>query len=344
MSRLRNLFTLPSRKAQVAPSAHDVVFRENKWSLLRYRGGERRFQTPVLLVPSLINRHYVLDLMSGKSLVEYLVSQGHDVYCVDWGTPGPEDRYLSFDEIVDGYLGRAIRQTARIAGAQQAHVLGYCMGGTLAAIHASVRPTPLASLTTLAAPVSFADGGMLAFWTRSKGYDVNALIEAFGNAPWPLLQFSFHLLRPTLNLAKLVNLVDRAESDEFIDGFLALEHWGNDNVSLPGEFYRRYVEELYRADALLGGTFTLSGEPARLQNVRCPLHVVTFEHDNIVPKAAALPLLELAGSKDKRHLHLDGGHVGSVVSRHAAKNLWPNLTRFWAERDAKTPFRVHALR
>ncbi|MFT3835946.1 MAG: alpha/beta fold hydrolase [Myxococcaceae bacterium] len=342
MSRLRNLFTLPSRRPKVAPSAYDVVFHENKTRLLRYRGQERRYRLPVLLVPSMINRHYVLDLMPGKSLVEYLTAQGHDVFCLDWGTPGPEDRYLTFDELVDGYLGRAIRQTARIAGAPQAHVLGYCMGGTLAAIHASVRPSHVASLTTLAAPVSFADGGLLAFWTRSQGYDVNALVAAFGNAPWPLLQFSFHLLRPTLNLAKLVTLIDRAESDEFIDGFLALEHWGNDNVSLPGAFYKRYVEELYRADALLNGTFTLSGQPARLENVRCPLHVVSFERDSIVPKAAALPLLELAGSADKRHLHLNGGHVGAVVSKHAAKSLWPHLSAFWAERDARG-FRVHSI-
>ena len=118
MSRLRNLFTLPSRRPKVAPSAHDVVFRENKWSLLRYRSEKRRFRTPVLLVPSMINRHYVLDLMPGKSLVEYLVGQGHDVFCIDWGTPGPEDRFLGFDEIVDGYLGRAIRQSARIAETQ----------------------------------------------------------------------------------------------------------------------------------------------------------------------------------------------------------------------------------
>ncbi len=342
MKRLTNLLSLASRKPETAPTPSDVVFRENKWSLLRYRTPARRHATPVLLVPSLINRHYVLDLMPTKSLVEFMVGQGHDVYCIDWGTPGDEDRFLSFDDVVDGYLGRAVRQAALHSGAEKAHLLGYCMGGTLAAIHAAVRPEQIASLTTLAAPVAFSEGGLLAFWTRSKAFDVSLLVNAFGNVPWPLMQFSFHLLRPTLNLAKLVGLIDRAESDEFIDGFLALERWGNDNVSLPGEFYRRYVDELYRGDALIAGRFTLGGRPARLENIRCPLHVVSFEHDNIVPKAAALPLLERADSKDKRHLHLNGGHVGAVVSRSAAKGLWPALSQFWVERDRPSGLRKAA--
>ncbi len=91
----------------------DVACHENKWKLLRYRARPQglAFKTPVLLVPSLINRHYVLDLMPGKSFAEYLVAQGLDVFCIDWGTPGDEDRFLTFDDVVR----RAI-WAARFAG------------------------------------------------------------------------------------------------------------------------------------------------------------------------------------------------------------------------------------
>jgi poly(3-hydroxyalkanoate) synthetase len=67
--------------------------------------------------------------------------------------------------------------------------------------------------------------------------------------------------------------------------------------------------------------------------VTCPLLVVTFEHDSIVPRASALPLLERAGSSDKHELHLSGGHVGAVVSRGAVKKLWPAMSEFWAKRE-----------
>ena len=93
-----------------------------------------------MLVPSLINRHYVLDLMPGKSLAEYLVGAGHDVYVIDWGSPSDEDRFLSFDDICDRYLGRAVRHVARTSERKATHLLGYCLGGTLTSIYAAARP------------------------------------------------------------------------------------------------------------------------------------------------------------------------------------------------------------
>ncbi|MCC6902191.1 MAG: alpha/beta fold hydrolase [Polyangiaceae bacterium] len=333
MISLASLFGRPPPAVGQTPS--DVVFAENKWRLLRYRPRSEgaAHATPVLLVPSLINRHYVLDLLPGKSFVEWFVARGHDVFCIDWGTPGDEDRYLTFDDVCDRYLGRAIERTRKVAGAPKAHVLGYCLGGTLAAIHASVHPERFASLAALAAPIGFHDGGLLSAWTRSKGFDVQAVVTATGNVPWQLMQSAFHLLRPTLTLSKAVHVADKLWDDELMNGFLALETWGSDNVSFPGACYQRYVDELYRKNALLAGTFTLSGKPARLEAITCPTLAVTFQHDNIVPPESAAILLERIGSEDKHRIHLPGGHVGAVVSKKAAQGLWPAIAKFWADRD-----------
>ena len=340
MRGLSTLLTMALRpRPKVGTTPADVVHRENKWRLLRYRarGNGPRHATPVLLVPSLINRHYVLDLLPGKSLAEWLVDKGHDVFAVDWGTPEDEDRFLSFDDIADGYLGRALRVASSYSPRGKAHVLGYCLGGTLAVIHAAARPERVASLAVLAAPVRFDDGGLLSAWTRTASFDVDALVAATGNVPWQLMQSAFHLLRPTLQLSKAVHVLDRAWDDASLDGFLALETWGSDNVSFPGECYRRYLEELYRGDALARGTFTLSGRPARLEAIRCPVLAVTFEHDHIVPWRSTAELVERVSSEDKERVHLAGGHVGAVVSKAASTRLWPVLSSFWASRDADPP-------
>ena len=327
------VFQRPRPPVGTTPS--DVVYRENKLSLLRYRPRAEgvRFRTPVLLVPSLINRHYVLDLLPTKSFAAYLVGAGHDVYVVDWGTPGDEDRYLTFDDVADRYLGRAIRRVAATSERDAAHVLGYCLGGILASIHAAARPEHVASLALLAAPVRFHDDGLLSTWVRSPTFDVAAMVDAFGNVPWQLMQGAFQLLRPTLPLAKAVTMLDRAWNDEFLDGFLALETWGNDNVSFPGACYRRYVEELYRGDALARGELRLSGRPARLDAITCPVLAVTFEHDEIVPWRSAAAVIDLVSSTDKHHMHLPGGHVGAVVSKTASRTLWPALSTFFSDRD-----------
>jgi polyhydroxyalkanoate synthase len=333
---VRNLATLWTRPPpRLAQTPADTVHRENKWRLLRYRArtGGAAYATPIVVVPSLINRYSVLDLQPGRSLVEYLVAQGHDVYLVDWGTPGDEDRHLTFDEVCDRYLGRAVRHAARGSPRGKAHLLGYCMGGTLAAIHAAARPAHVASLATLASPIGFHDEGLLSVWTRTRAFDVDALVRGFGNVPWPLMQAAFHLLRPTGTLAKAVTLVERAWDDEYLDGFLASEAWGADNVSMPGAFYARYIDALYRGDALLQDAFSLSGRPVRLSDIRCPTLAVTCEQDHIVPWRSAAVLLERVGAADTLHLPQRGGHVGAVVSRQASRVLWPSLSRWWAERD-----------
>lgn len=345
---LASLWRRPKPKVGVTPQA--VVFRENKWSLIRYlpKDDGPKFKTPILLVPSLINRHYVLDLMPGKSFAEFLVNAGHDVYVIDWGTPGDEDRFLSFDDVCDRYIGRALRQVARTSERNKAHLLGYCLGGTLTSIFAAVRQEHIASLTAIAAPVRFKDTSLLSSWANSKSFDVQAMIDAYGNVPWPLMQAAFHMLRPTLMLWKGVHLLDKAWDDEYLNGFIALETWGNDNVSFPGECYRRYFEALYKEDALIDDSFYLSGELAKLSNIRCPTLAVTFEHDNIVPHQSASVLLDRISSTDKERIHLIGGHVGAMVSSSAAKSLWPKISAWWAARDrdpvilkpAKKPIRA----
>jgi polyhydroxyalkanoate synthase len=229
-----------------------------------------------------------------------------------------------------------VRRAAKSSSEGRVHLLGYCMGGILGSIYTAAHPEKIASLATLAAPVRFDGSGLLGAWTRSPTYDVRALVSAYGNVPWQLMQSAFHMLRPTMTLAKIVHLLDRAWDDESLDGFLALEMWGNDNVALPGEAYRRYIEELYQQDRLARGELTLSGKPARLDAITCPTLAVTFEHDNIVPWASAKELVDLVSSKDKEWLHLPGGHIGAVVSKSASRRLWPKLAEWWTARDAGT--------
>jgi polyhydroxyalkanoate synthase subunit PhaC len=324
----------------------DVVHAENKWRLLRYRPlpGVAQRRTPVLMVPSLINRHYVLDLLPERSFARWLLGQGHPLHVIDWGTPGDEDRLLGFDDYCDGYLGRALRKVAWAAPDRRAHLLGYCLGGTLAAIHAAARPEHVASLALFAAPISFAQGGLLGEWTRSPTFDVRALVDGFGNVPWPLMQLTFHALKPTLGASKLVGLFSRLGSKEAWRTFLALEAWGNDNVSFPGGCYAEYVERLYQEDAFVRGEMRLSGVRAAPASIRCPLFVVSFAHDHIVPPASAEAIEGITGSRDVRALRLRGGHVGAVVSGRAARDLWEPLSRWWVERDAPLPRRAVVTR
>src|SRR5688572_28688097 len=178
----------------LATTPRSTVLRDGNAALYRFATNERPgplsntvfnkgpgplSDTPVLLVPSLINRWYVLDLREGASLARALVEGGLDVFCLDWGVPEDEDRHLTWDDVV-ARLARAVRAVLRTTGADRISLLGYCMGGTLAGIYTALHPERVASLVDLAGPFDFAHAGMLGTMTDARWFDA-AAVAAAGN-------------------------------------------------------------------------------------------------------------------------------------------------------------------
>ena len=129
---------------QTGMTPKDVVWRKNKARLYRYVNNQGiKHKTPLLMIYALINKPYILDLIPGMSLVEYLVEQGFDVYMLDWGDWEWEDRDLSFCDLIDNYITRAVRKVAQISESSEISLLGYCMGGTITTMYASLYPEPL---------------------------------------------------------------------------------------------------------------------------------------------------------------------------------------------------------
>src|SRR5262249_55049055 len=138
-----------------APTPKDTLYREGTAALYRFRRpGVAPVGIPVLLVPSLINRWYILDLREGASLADALRRAGLDVFCLDWGAAEDGDRALGGDDLM-ARLARAVRAVKRWSGAPRGALVGYCMGGTLAAIQAALHPAEVAALVDLAGPIDF---------------------------------------------------------------------------------------------------------------------------------------------------------------------------------------------
>src|SRR6266404_4116992 len=130
---------LEGAKAETGQTPKEVIWTKNKAKLYHYVSPvEKRFPVPILLVYALINRPYVLDLMPGNSLVEYLVGKGFDVYMLDWGTAGDEDKDLTFENYVLDYIARAVKKVLKTSHADELTLFGFCMGGTMSAMYAAL--------------------------------------------------------------------------------------------------------------------------------------------------------------------------------------------------------------
>ena len=335
-------FVLRGTGVETGRTPREIVWEKGKARLYRYgTGAEKRFAVPVLLVYALILRPYVLDLVPGNSLVEYLVDEGFDVYLLDWGVPGEEDEDLTFEHLVLDYLPDAVQSVLRSSGAEGLTLFGYCQGGTLAAIYASLFPDEtLRNLVLLATPVDFApeDPGPLGLWTlwsRNSGFlfDPDLLAGSFGNVrpdlPGHLAGAATSLFEPLATYA-YANAPNLPHRDERLETFLAVCRWVDDGVPFPGEAFRRWIVDFYQQNRLAKGELELRGRRVDLSNLVCPLLNVAGAKDFICPLSQAEPTMDLVGSDDKDLLVSDAGHVGLMVGPAAKKEVRPRICE-WLE-------------
>src|SRR6266446_7408141 len=178
---------LEGAKVETGQTPRQVIWSKNKAKLYHYAPFvENRFPVPLLLVYALINRPYILDLIPGNSFVEYLLGQGFDVYLLDWGIPGDEDKRLSFDHYVLDYFPRAVKKVLRTSQAKEFTLFGYCMGGTMSAMYAALFPDhPLKNLILLTTPIDFSPEnlGLYSLWGNENYFNPDLVVQAFGNVP-----------------------------------------------------------------------------------------------------------------------------------------------------------------
>lgn len=328
--------SLGARQAPVGQTPKEIVWRKNKSSLYHYvRATPPTHRTPVFLSMPLINRSFVLDLRPGGSFVEYLLGEGFDVFLYDWGTWGPEDHAVKLDDLLTQYLPRAIRRSSHLAR-RDVTLLGYCIGGTLAAVFAALYPdAPVKNLALFTAPIDFSEAGDFGIWTARGAFPVEKVREALPIVPGELIDVGSKMLNPlSTTIGTYVRLWERL-GDPGFDGraWQAMNRWVNEGTPFPGEAYYQWITEFYQENSLVRGTLRIAGRKVNLADIRVPVLNVAASADSIAPRTTTSKILSLVSSADKEEFLLEGGHVGIVVGRTARGNLWPRVADWLAKHD-----------
>lgn len=318
-------------QSQVGQTPGDIIWRHGRTRLIHYHPAtEQQFRIPILIIPSLINRYYILDLMPDRSLIKTLVAAGFNVYLLDWGRPSAEDVDITFDAHISDYMYQAVEKVCQDADVEQVTLLGYCMGGLLTAVYAALYPERVANLVNLAGPIGFDDDGIFSLMTRADWFDADRLVESYGNIPADLLCWVFQMIRPTSNLVRALFFYERMEDQDFVRSFAAMQMWIFDQVAFPGETFRRYIKDLYQENQLVNGRFTIDDRTVQLATITCPLLNISSRQDETAPYESVVILNDLVSSEDNELLELQGPHVGMVAGRDARKYFWPKLVE-WLE-------------
>jgi polyhydroxyalkanoate synthase len=343
---------------------NEVVWTKNKARLYRYRtadgaaGGRR--PVPVLLIYGFVLKPYVLDLVPGNSLVEYLVDEGFDVYLLDYGISGHEDAGLSLEDFVLDYMHGAVQKILETSGAGEISLLGQSQGGTLCTMYASLFPGgPLKNLVLLSAPTEFAprNPGPLGLWTlasRTSGmyFDPAIVPRFFGNLPTGLASQiinSASSLQGTAvsmsarPLGRRLSIYDTAlravrewaERDVSVRSWLAVSKWVDDANPFPGETFRKWVGDFYQRDKLIKGKMKLRGHRMDINNIGCAVLNVSGKWDCTVPPAQTKATTAHASGPDKEYVSVNAGHVGMLVGPAAVGSLWPRLRDWLGSRSGQ---------
>lgn len=322
--RFENIMAIQKKTIQpeVAITPFEVIGKFGRCRLLYFSPEKDCGHSPLFVVPSIINKYYILDLMKGMSFIEYLKSANIPVYLIDWGEPRVQDRFATIEDHVMHWLDWAIKESCRHANCEKIDVFGQCVGGTFSMIYAALKPEQIKSLIALTAPVSFHDSGLLSAWTNQGTINLELISEQWGNVYREFLKESFSMLRPLDRVRKYQNFLKHAWNEKFLDRYLAINQWVDDCIAFPGQTYVKYIQDFYQKNSLYKGELKIGNEIVNLENITCPVLVISSKEDNIVPFESAAVLLEKVSSTKKELKQIKGGHIGIVISSKAKENFW----------------------
>lgn len=328
---------------RIAATPYEIVYSEDRIKLKYYRPkGKPKYKTPLLVVYALINRETMLDLQPGRSVIEILLARGLEVYMVDWGYPKRKDRFLGFDDHINGYMDNVvdfIRERHRLT---KINLMGICMGGTFSVIYSAQHPAKIKNLVTTVTPTYFdTDKGLLHQWM--KRIDPDALVDTYGNLPGDLMNLGFLLLNPArLMIDKYVGFMENMDSKAFVENFVRMERWIFDSPDLPGAVFRKFIRDCYQRNLLIQSKLRVGGRVVDLKKLTMPLLNVYGRYDHLVPPEACERLTQAVGSSDTEDICLRTGHIGIYVSGKCQREFAPKIADWLGQRDLqrKRPARV----
>ncbi|MBA2124656.1 class I poly(R)-hydroxyalkanoic acid synthase [Hyphomicrobium methylovorum] len=293
-----------------------VVFQNELLQLIQYSPTtEKVRERPLLMVPPWINKYYILDLTSAKSLIKYVVDQGFTVFIVSWVNPDERLADKTFEDyILEGIL-EAVRAVREETNVEKINVLGYCVGGTALATGlaylAKRGEDPFESCTLLTTQVDFTLAGDLLLFTDDTQLDsLETLMTERGFLDGSRMANVFNMMRPRdLIWPYVINNYMLGKKPFPFD----LLFWNQDSTRMAAANHRFYLREFYNENRLAKGDMDLGGIKLNLAKITLPIFSVAAREDHIAPAASVFRGVQMFGGPIEFVL-AGSGHIAGVVN------------------------------
>ena len=316
----------------IAATPGGVIFQNELMQLIHYEASTAEvYRTPLLYVPPLVNKFYVLDLQAKSSMIKWLVDQGHDVFVISWVNPGSglADKGID-DYCLEGPVA-ALETIERLTGERAVDVFGFCMGGTLLAITAAYlsatgQADRVNSVSLIGTLLDFTDTGEWAtFYEPGHMNAFERHVQKTGVIGADKLQALFSVVRANdLIWSSVVShyLLDReAPASDLL-------FWFADGSRIPQAFLLQYGKALLRENRLKEpGGVKVRDMPIDLNAIEAPTCIISLKDDHVSGWRATYAGARLFGGETEFMLG-GSGHNAGVINPPAA-----NKHGYWVNRD-----------
>ena len=269
----------------IAATPGEVVFENDLFQLIQYTPTtEKVAAEPLLYVPPLVNRFYMIDLVPRQSLVKWLVDEGRTVFVISWVNPTEKHKDKGVGDYVLEGIVTAVEQVRKRTNAAP-DLFSFCLGGTLVAIAlaylaAQKRGDEVNSATLIGSLVDFADmRDWSAFVHEGHLAALEDHLEGQGYIDSLELQRLFAAMRANdLIWSSVVNhyLLDKAAPPS------DLLYWFEDGARIPAAFLKSYNRDLLLNNALREPAgFEVGGVPIDLAAIATPMLVIALKDDHV---------------------------------------------------------------
>ena len=326
-----NKFVEPYRDS-INRTPSEVIPTDGKFYLLHYQSSNLKHKTPLLIVGSLINRHYILDLLPKISIVRQFQEQGFDVYATDWWPPMSFDKDMTLNNYAHEYVENAIEKIQEITGEKKISLFGYCWGGIFSLIYAALHPENVKNLILHATPIDLEESPtVIEIWTKNLNAD--KLVDAFGNIPGTFLNIAFFMRNPIEAILKYPRFFSKFRSWDEITQFAAIETWLYDSKPIIGHVFSKIVDDIYKKNLLIKNQMKVGGHLVDLKKITMPMLNIVGENDDLVPPQSSKSITTKVASSDSKLIEFPTGHVGLCVSSKAHEKLWPEVVQWLSKRS-----------
>ncbi|MEX1178786.1 MAG: alpha/beta fold hydrolase [Nitriliruptor sp.] len=303
------------RDLAVTPGA--VILRTDVFELIQYTPQTPQVQrTPLLIVPPTINKYYIADLAPGRSFVEYLVQQGHQVLIMSWRNPDARHAAWDLDTYGEAVL-TALDATKRITHHDRVHLLGVCAGGIITAMvlaHLAAEGSLDEQVATANFAVTLLDqehaGTTGAMVDEQVAAVAVAASQARGYLDGRKLAEVFAWLRPNdLIWNYWVNNYLQGKTPPKFD----ILHWNGDSTRMTAGLHRDFMDIALQNQLTVPGTACVLGTPVDLRTVTLDSYVTAGIADHICPWESCYQTTQLLGGRT-RFVLSTSGHIASIVN------------------------------